>query len=269
MSSPVGALIRRAALAACLLLVTAGSASAQRPIADPPKGGDFMPRFDWRMSAAGLAHEDERFSWDTHWAGDFDLVHYTRGRVTFLADYQALLGNEFRPFDPYQSNYLLEAAGSVFIGKVEVAGVLNHVSRHLGDRPKRAAVAENSLGPRVMRRFVTGPTSVDLRVDVRRIIQRSYVDYTWMNDLDLVVRRQLNNHVTVYGRGYGEFITVDRLVAGRDHQRGGRVEAGVWLSGRGNGAVELFGGYEQVIDADPLDRLPRRWAFAGFRLLGR
>ena len=81
--------------------------------------------------------------------------------------------------------------------------------RHLGDRPKRAAVAENSLGPRVMRRFVAGPTSVDLRVDVRKIIQRSYVDYTWMNDLNLVVRRQLNNHVTVYGRGYGEFMPTE------------------------------------------------------------
>ncbi len=55
----------------------------------------------------------QRFTWDTHWGGDFDLVDYVHGRVTFLADYQALLGSEFRPFDPYQSNYTLEAIGLV------------------------------------------------------------------------------------------------------------------------------------------------------------
>ena len=108
------------------------------------------------MAAAKLAIDDQRFSWDTHWAGDFDLVDYVYGRISFLADYQALLGSEFRPFDPYQSNYLLEASGSYRIGKTELLGVLNHVSRHLGDRSKPAAVAENSLGARVMRRFGGG-----------------------------------------------------------------------------------------------------------------
>jgi hypothetical protein len=33
--------------------------------------------------------------------------------------------------------------------------------------------------------------------------------------------------------------------------------------------MELFGGAEQMIDADPLDRVTRRWAYFGFRLLGR
>lgn len=256
-------------MAACLALFASGPALAQHPISEVPSGGAFMPRMNWYMSAAALSHVDDRFSWDTHWAGDFDLFNYKRGRATFLADYQALLGSEFRPFDPYQSNYLLEASGSVFLGKVEVAAVLNHVSRHLGDRPKRGAVAENSIGPRLMRRFTAGSTSVDLRIDARRVIQRSYVDYTSMSDVDLAVRHQLNSRAAVYGRGYGELITVDRTLAGRDHQRGGRVEAGIRLTGGGNGAMELFAGYEQMIDADPLDRLPRRWAFAGFRLLNR
>jgi hypothetical protein len=31
--------------------------------------------------------------------------------------------------------------------------------------------------------------------------------------------------------------------------------------------MELFVGGERVIDADQLDRIPRRWAFVGFRLL--
>lgn len=269
MSSTIGSLIRGAALAACLALVAPIAAHAQEPLPEVPAGGAFMPRFDWRMSAAALAHEDIRFSWDTHWAGDFDLFHYKRGRATFLADYQALLGSEFRPFDTYQSNYLLEASGSVFVGKTEVAGVLHHISRHLGDRPKRQAVAENAVGPRIMRRFTRGATALDVRVNVHKIIARAYVDYTWMNDANVVVRRQLNSHATLYGRGYGQLITVDKTIAGRDRQWGGRVEAGVRLVGSGPAGMELFVGREQIIDADPLDRLPRRWTYAGFRLLGR
>jgi hypothetical protein len=35
------------------------------------------------------------------------------------------------------------------------------------------------------------------------------------------------------------------------------------------GAMDLFVGYERVVDADPLDRTARPWAFAGFRLVGQ
>ena len=65
--------------------------------------------------------------------------------ISFLADYQALIGNEFRAFDPYQSSYTLEAMSSVRKGRTEFVGVLNHVSRHFGDRFNVVAVAENSL----------------------------------------------------------------------------------------------------------------------------
>lgn len=256
--------VRAAVLAACTC-VWPSAARAQEPLSAPPQKLDFMPRMDLRLIAAGLAHEDQRFSWDTHWVGDFDLMNYKRGRATFLADYQALLGREFRPFDPYQSNYLLEASGSVFAGKTEIAAVLNHISRHLGDRPKRFPIAENSLGVRVMRRFTSGATSFDVRGDLRKIIQRVYMDYEWMTDLDLIVRRRVHPHASLYGRAYGEMLPVDKAIAGRTTQRGGRLEAGVRLIGT-DGAIELFGGYEQMIDADPIDRLPRRWAFWGFRI---
>ena len=273
MSSSVRGLIRFAALAACLSLGAASPAFAQlpHPLAEPPATVDFMPRLDWKMSAALLAHPDPRFTWDTHWAGDLDLFTYRNGRASFLADYQALLGSQFRAFDPYQSNYQLEASGSYFAGKTEVAGVLSHISRHLGDRAKRIAVAENSLGPRVLRRFGDPANeSFDIRADLRKVIARAYDDYTWIEELELAGRRRLNQHAWMYFRGYGELIQVDTTVAGRTQQKGGRVEAGVVLKGSSTsgGAMELFGGGEQMIDADPLDRLPRRWAFVGFRLLG-
>jgi hypothetical protein len=268
MPDSVGSLIRRAALAACLMLVSSPFASAQQPLADPPVAADFMSRFDFHLSAAGLEHEDPRFSWDTHWGGDFDLVDYVAGRATFLVDYQALLGRQFRPFDPYQSTYLLEAAGSVRIGRTEVYAVLNHVSRHLGDRPKRLAVAENSIGPRVMRRFQSTATTIDVRGDLRKVIQRAYVDYDWIAVADVTVRRPLNRRAALYGRGFAETYLIDKAIAGRDRQNGGRLEAGVRLNGPDGAGMELFGGYERVVDADPLDRTARRWAFAGFRLVG-
>jgi hypothetical protein len=263
----IGSLIRHAAVAACLTLTADFPALAQQPLADPPATAAFMPRFDFHMSAAALGHADQRFSWDTHWAGDFDLVDYVFGRATFLTDYQALLGHEFRPFDPYQSNYLLEASGSARLGRTEVAAVLSHVSRHLGDRPKRLAIAENSLGGRVLRRFAQPGVTIDLRADLRKVIERAYVDYTWIGDADVTVRRAVNQRVQVYGRGYGETYAVDKTVAQRDAQHGGRVEGGVRLIGSG-AVMELFAGYERVVDADPLDRQPRRWPFVGFRLVG-
>lgn len=262
-------LMRVAALAACVVVLPARAVLAQQPLAAPPDHAEFFSRFDFTMSAASLGANDNRFTWDTHWRGDFDLVDYKYGRATFVGDYQALLGNEFRPFDPYQSNYLLEASGSIRIKRIEIAGVLNHVSRHLGDRPKRLAVAENSLGVRVLHQIGTGhATTLDVRLDARKVIAQAYVDYTGMGDLDLTLRRRMNDRVGVYGRAYGEIVTVDRSIADRSNQTGGRGEVGTRISGT-RGALELFGGVERVIDADPLDRIPHSWAFLGFRLIGR
>jgi hypothetical protein len=268
MSDSLGRFVSRAAMAACFIFGTIATAAAQQPqgIAEAPPSPEFLSRYDFNMSAAKLGYQDPRFSWDVHWGGDFDLVDYVRGRVTFIGDYQGLLGSEFRPFDPYQSNYLLEAVGSVRAGQTEVLGVLNHVSRHLGDRFKPLAVAENSLGPRVMRRFTHDDVTFEVRGNLRKVIARAYVDYTWMSDIDLFARTDLRPKVAVYGRAFGQAIAVDKQIAGRGRQGGGRLEAGVLLRGV-KGDMELFVGAERIIDADQLDRLPRRWAFVGFRLL--
>jgi hypothetical protein len=268
MSDAIGSIIRHAALAACLTFAFLPSVFAQQPLPDPPSTPEFMSRFDFHLAAAGLSSDDQRFKWDTHWGGDFDILDYVGGRTTFLVDYQALLGDEFRPFDPYQSNYTLEVASSGRIGKTEVYFVLNHVSRHLGDRFKRIAVAENSVGPRVLRRFAFGATTIDARADARKVIAHAFVDYKWIGVVDVTVRRPLYKQVSGYGRIFGETYVVDRQIADRNQQNGGRVEAGVRLHGSG-GALDLFAGYERVVDADPLDRTARQWGFAGFRLTGK
>jgi hypothetical protein len=258
----------RALAAASIVVAFALPVHAQQPLAEAPASLQFMSRFDFRMWANALAYDDERFTWDTHWAGDFDLVDYVYGRMTFLADYQALLGEEFRPFDPYQSNYYLAVSGSVRRGPHEFAFVFHHVSRHLGDRPKRDAIAMNAMLGRYLRRIDLDGTTLDVKGDFGRLVARAFVDYTWIGNADVVVRRPLSGSLGVYGRGFGETYGVDESIANRGRQWGTRLEAGVRLTGSA-AAMDLFGGFERMIDADPFDRITRNWVFAGFRLTGR
>jgi hypothetical protein len=124
----------------------------------------------------------------------------------------------------------------------------------------------NAALGRVLRHVDFSGATLDFKGDFGPVVARAIVDYTWMGNADVVLRRVVSNHVGLYGRAYGDTYWVDRAIAGRNRQTGGRIEAGVRLLGTA-GAIDLFGGYEKVIDADPLDRQPRRWAFAGFRLL--
>jgi hypothetical protein len=124
----------------------------------------------------------------------------------------------------------------------------------------------NAVIGRALRRFAVKGGTLDVRADLGRVVARAHVDYTWIAELELVGRRQVSPHLGLYARTTGELYGVDPSIAGRDRQEGGRIEGGVRLLGSA-GAIELFGGYERVIDADPLDRQFRHWAFAGFRLL--
>jgi hypothetical protein len=117
-----------------------------------------------------------------------------------------------------------------------------------------------------MRKFTHDSEVIELRGNLRKVIARAYVDYTWMADGDLIVKADWRPKVGLYARSYGQIITVDKTIAGRGNQGGGRVEAGVQLNGV-EGVMQLFVGAERIIDADQLDRVPRRWAFVGFRLL--
>ncbi len=273
-----GSLMRRAPRGARLLLVMtlwavwAARAGAQQPgpqpLAAPSDSPEFLTRYDFQLSGAAIAIDDKRFSWDTHFGGALDVVDYGRGRASIVADYQAMLGSEFRPFDPNQAYYTLEVSGSVWAGPIEIAGVFHHISRHLSDRPKRAAIAWNVLGARVLRQVSIGGTTLGVRGGAGRILQHALVDYRWTADLDLVVRRALNERVGVYARGSGELFGVDSASSDRGTQRDGRLETGVRLSGRA-GAIELFAGYERRVDADPFARLPLQWALAGFRLVNK
>lgn len=257
------------------LLVVPGSARAQRiapAAADaPPDAPQFMSRFDVHLTADATASGNPAFWMDTHFGGDFDIVDYGKGRSTLLADYQAVLGKQIRPFDPNQGNYLLEGSSSYRLGDAEVAGVFHHESRHLGDRAKIQAIAWNVLQVRLFYHHTFQGTEVKLRGDAGDVVQHSWVDYKWTADIEGRVDKPIAPHLVAYDSGYAETYGIRHdatTESTRGRQTGGRVESGVRLTGRG-GAIDLFVGYERIVDADAFQELPLSWAFAGFRVVNK
>ena len=251
-----------------LILSFASQAAAQQPLATPPTSPLFLPRFDFHLSAAALANDDPRFSWDTHFGGDVDVVDYVFGRTAAIMDYEAVLGNELRAFDPNQGNYILELSTSLRVQRTEVAAIFHHVSRHLSDRPKVIPVAWNILGVRALRQVVFNKTTIDLVGDFGGTTQKVNVDYRWSGNADVVLRRELHRHAAVYGRGFGHLMAVEERVRHRHTQTGGGIEVGLRLIGEA-AAGELFAGFERRFDAHVLDFKAQRWFMVGFRVVRR
>jgi len=225
MSDTVGSLNRRARLSAplvaCFVLLLAAGARAQEPtqptVTTAPAEPDFMTRYDFHLNAAGLITSlpatDQRFSWDTHFGGSLDLVDFVAGRAGVLLDYEAVLGSEFRPFDPNQGNYTLEGFVSARLdANTEVAAIFHHVSRHLSDRPKSFAVAYNEIGGRFMRRVTFDGTTIDVDLEGGRAVQHSYVDYTWLGEGHLLIRHPLTEHVGLFAHGQGQAFAVNEAL---------------------------------------------------------
>lgn len=253
-------------MSACLLMLAA-SANAQSPDAQAP-GPAFLTRYDFHLGADRLIIDDPRFSWDTHFGGSIDAIDYVVGRLSGIVEYEAILGDEFRAFDPNQSYYTLEVSSSYRIKATEIAGVFHHVSRHLSDRSKPFPIAWNVAGARVLRRLTTKTVTIDLQGEAGGIAERAYVDYSWTADLSVMIRHTWSPRVGLFAYAYGELYGVDEAISDRSTQRGGRTEAGVRFNGSA-GAIELFAGFENRIDADPTDLMSQRWGLAGFRLVGK
>jgi hypothetical protein len=281
------------AAAAAVLLGSAIDVSAQQPVvAKPPAEPEFFPRYDFHLNGAWLGETSEplntpglpplsaaaaaqfavnhRYSFDTHWGGSFDFLDYVAGRTSFVADYEAIIGDEFRIFDPNQSIYTLEASSSARVGDEEIAVIYHHVSRHLSDRANRQAVAWNAAGARVLKRVQHDTTTIDIDGELSHVVAKVFVDYTWIAELHVDVQHPYNAHATFFVRGSGRLFAVDETAPQRGTQTGGEAEAGVRLKGNGRGGVlELFAGFEKRVDAYALERSPERWVLAGFRLLSR
>ena len=243
---------------------------ASAEVAAAQSGGSgisFFPRAAFHMTAEHLSYDDDRFKWDANFGGELDLVDYTRGRLIFAANYQAILGNELREFDPNQGNYMLEGGFTARLGQLESAFVFHHESRHLGDRPKIQPVDWNMVGGRVSSSFLVDGTYLQTQADLRWTIQRSFVDYIWELDASVRADRLLRPGIGVLAAGRLRHLGVDET-SGRGGQTGYRAEGGVRFEGSG-AALELFAGVERRIDPYPLEFGTATWMTAGFRLLSR
>jgi len=259
----------QSALTALALGLCATTAAGQTSDDDapPPAHIQLMPRSAFHLSAEHISGEDLMFVWDMNFGGALDVIDYGVGRASFVANYQAILGDEFRHFDPNQGNYILSGSTSLRTRGVEVAGVFYHQSRHLADRDNLVAVAWNMMGARIERSVTTGRARIDGRVDVRGVVAKAFVDYTW--EIEGAVRSdvQIRPSVGVLFAGTLRRVGVDDS-QNRGDQTGFRGETGVHFDGR-RGAMEFFLAAERRIDPSPLQFGTARWVSVGFRLLSR
>lgn len=228
---------------------------------------DVLTHAAYRVSAEHLTSDDERFNWDARFGGDIDLVDYGSGRVNFLADYQVILGEQRRSFDPNQGNYLLAGSVSHRFAGLEAAAVFHHESRHLSDREKEPAVDWNMLGGRVLKVVPLRRGHIDTQADLRWVIKKSYVDYDSEFAGEARAVLPIDQRFSAIVDGGLRFLGVDGS-QDRGTQTGFRVEGGIRIDGRG-AAVELFVAGERRVDPYPLEFGTTQWLTAGFRLLGR
>ncbi len=228
----------------------------------------FLTGYRFHLSADSIRTDDPRFRWDAYFGGDIDVVDYRYGRINFLADYEVVLGNQFRHFDPNQGNYYLDLSASWRFKLGEVQGLFQHVSRHLGDRANEQSVAWNDAGVRITTTYASGPTTATVNVRAAKIVQHAFVDYRARAGMGGDVQYRVNRRFAVVGRADLDVMMVDGSVAGRGTQVGGRTEAAVRVYGTGAG-VEAFLGFERRIDPYPLERATRSWMVLGFRFVNR
>ena len=251
-------------------LATADPSSAQTssrqadPPTDPPA---FLSRFGFLVGIEHIVSSDPRFMWDAYTGAELDVVDYGVGAMTLLAAYQAILGEEFRQFDPNQGNYTLAGSGSVRAGPIEAAGVFHHVSRHLSDRPKRFPVDWNMIGVRIRSGMARGRSEMRTQVDLRRVIQKTFVDYRWEVDGGARGQVRLSPRVALFADGAFRVVGVDGSRE-RGNQYGWRTDGGIRLDGRA-AALELFVAGERVIDPYQLEFSTATWLTTGFRLVSR
>lgn len=255
-----------------MVVVAAADRAAAQDATPPtpvqtPRSVEFLPAYDFHLNMEHVSHDNPRYVWDTNVGGELGIIGYGPSRLTFVVNYQAILGEEFHAFDPNQGNYILEGDLTTVVAGLEVGAVFYHQSRHLADRPKRQPVDWNMVGGRVRKRVRRGRTQLDARVDLRGAILRTFVDYRWELDAGATGRHELRPEVALVGAVNLRRLGVDGS-RDRGSQTGVRGEGGVRFNGRA-AAIELFLAVERRIDPYPLEFGSEAWTGVGMRLLSR
>ncbi len=257
----------RCLVVAILLWAVAAPVRAEDDGQPAPLRIRFIPRYDFHLSADHLSTNDARFVWDTNFGGEVDLVDYGVGRATFTGNFESVLGNQFRHFDPNQGNYLLDGSFSWRERGTEVAALFHHTSRHLSDRSQRSPDAWNMLGARVRRDIEARKATIQLKGDLLGALVKNNVDYNWEAVGDVHVAAPLRPAMSFITSGRLQLLGVDGTQQ-RGMQTGGRAEAGVRFAGE-KGAIELIVAAERRVDPYPLEFSTLSWVSAGFRFVSR
>lgn len=225
----------------------------------------FLSRSAFFVSLSGMQTDDPRFSSVQRSRADLDLFGSHKGRVNLLIDTELVMGSERRAFDLNHANVIFETSGSYRVGQIDVAAVVHHDSRHVVDREFDGVPAWYTVGARVGRLFLARQSTIDVSLEYGRVVQRTFVDYTWTSQVTIRLDRTLRPGAHIIARGSGGLVGVDRAVLNRDRQAGARAEAGVHLVAE-RAAVDLFAAYERRVDGYPISREPASWFELGFTL---
>ena len=235
------------------------------PGPSPDESRGLLTRSAFFVSFARMRTDDPRFSSVEHGRADLDLFGYGRGRANFLVDTELLMGSERRTFDLNHVNVIVETSLSYRLAPMAVAAVFRHESRHVVDREFDRVPAWHTVGARAERRFLTPKSTIDVSLDYARVVQHTFVDYTWTSQLTIRLDRPLRPRAHLFASGSGGFVGVDRSVLNRGPQTGVHAEGGVHFLAERAG-VDLFAAFERRIDGYPTSREPSSWFELGFRL---
>ena len=217
------------------------------------------------LSALTGADADSRFNWDADVRLDVDLFDVGVVRGNLLANFETIIGGELRDVDPNQNNYVVDLSVFFRLPRGEIGGTFHHVSRHLVDRADQGSVSWNMVGVSYGDRFSLGSVQVAAGGRAMGTVERANVDYTaqfeWYGDVEV----PLTPRVSAIGTGEGVIAPVDRRMLMRTTRRGGLVLGGVRFP-TGVGAIDLYAGWEQRIDAGQFTRDTTRWFRFGLRL---
>jgi hypothetical protein len=120
------------------------------------------------------------------------------------------------------------------------------------------------VGARVAGSTARGSTALRGRVDVRAVIQKTYVDYRWEVESAGAARVMVHPRVSLVSNGVLRVVGVDGS-RDRGTQYGVRGEGGVRFAGRG-AALELLVAAERRLDPYQLEFSTVTWLTTGFRI---
>ena len=256
-----------AALAWSVLPAAAQTVGGVRPVPHAPPQRGVLTAWHTTLDAVRLAGAGAgpRFDWDVDFRFDADLLDFGFVRANVLAQVETIVGSELRDVDPNQNNYTADFTLFFRLPRGELGATFHHVSRHLADRADRGSVSWNMVGVSYGERFAIGPARLDAGVRALGTTERAGVDYTAQIEGYGALELPLNPKLSLIAAAGVVAAPVERAMFDRGMRRGGRLSGGVRLPAPA-GAVDLYAGWEQRIDAGQFTRDTTRWAHAGIRV---